>query len=86
MKVISFEPFIETPLSLSSLGEPHNIWVKVKGNRYGYYVDGKKILAVEEKGEKSIKGNRTCLILWNETDSSGITCEISNVAVRNLVE
>lgn len=79
------EPFIETPLSLS-LGEPHNICVKVKGNRYGYYVDGKKILAVEEKGEKPIKGNRTCLILWNETDSSGITCEISNVAVRNLVE
>lgn len=79
------EPFTEVPFSLS-LGVSHNICVRVKGNRYGYYVDGKKILAVEEKGERYVKGGKSCLILWNETDSSGITCEILDLTVRSLAE
>lgn len=79
------EPFAEVPFILS-LGEPHRICVRVNGNRYGYYVDGKKILAVEEKGERSVKGNKSCLILWNEKDFSGITCEISNLTIRSFAE
>ena len=56
------------------------------GNRYAYYVDGNKVLSVEEKGERIVDGDRACLILWNETDASGINCEISNITVRSLEE
>ena len=77
------EPFIEVPFSLS-LGDTHNICVKVIRNRYAYYVDGKMVLSVEETGDRTVKGNRACLILWNETDASGINCEISNITVRSL--
>ena len=79
------EPFIEVPFSLS-LGDTHNICVKVIGNRYAYYVDGKMVLSVEETGDMTVKGNRACLILWNENDSSGICCELSNITVRSLKE
>ena len=77
------EPFKEVPLSLS-LGDIHNICVRVMGNRYAYFVDGKKIISLEEKGERFIEGNKACLILWNETDDKGINCEISNISVRSL--
>ena len=79
------EPFVEVPFSLS-LGDTHNICVRVMGNRYAYYVDGKKILSVREKGERTVDGDRACLILWNETDSAGINCELSNITVRSLEE
>ncbi|MBR3081238.1 MAG: lipopolysaccharide biosynthesis protein [Clostridiales bacterium] len=79
------EPFKEIPFSISH-GEKHNIRVKVLGNKYAYFVDGNNILSVEEKGERIVDGDRACLILWNETDESGINCEISNITVRSLEE
>ena len=79
------EPFKEIPFSISH-GEKHNICVKVLGNKYAYFVDGNNILSVEEKGERIVDGDRACLILWNETDESGINCEISNITVRSLEE
>ena len=79
------EPFKEIPFSISH-GEKHNIRVKVLGNKYSYFVDGNNILSVEEKGGRIVDGDRACLILWNETDESGINCEISNITVRSLEE
>lgn len=79
------EPFTEVPFSLTP-GKTYNICIRVKGSRCGCYIDGRKVLAVEEKGERSVNGNRACLILWNEKDSSGINCEISNIVVRGFDE
>lgn len=75
------DSFVEVPFSLE-LDKKHRICVRVKENIYELYIDGESILAIGETGEKSISGNKACIILWNKTDSTDIDCEISNISIR----
>ncbi|SCW65308.1 Membrane protein involved in the export of O-antigen and teichoic acid [Ruminococcaceae bacterium YRB3002] len=77
------DPYIQVPYKLS-LDRNHRICVRVIYNIYEMYVDGERILAVEENGKRSVDGDRACIILWNETDSVGIDCEISNIRIRGI--
>ncbi|MCR4689481.1 MAG: oligosaccharide flippase family protein [Saccharofermentans sp.] len=77
------EPLISVPYSLS-LGERHNICVRVERNTYAFYIDGRMVIAVSEAGDRTIRGPKVCLILWNKTDSNGIDCRIEDLKIRGL--
>lgn len=77
------EAFAEVPFSFN-LGQTYNVCVRVMGNIYELLIDEQRVLAVENKGNRLISGDKACLILWNETDSTEIDCEIRNIRVRGL--